>query len=111
MREKDYAEVVFPSLQANCGQVPDVFFRNDPFEIFELAARQCRQRLRHLGHVAESEEATAAIGEFYDVLARARLFELLNNFRRESALDGRQNSTPLFGDADDRPASGQRIDQ
>ena len=27
VREQDYAEVVFARLQADCGQVPDVFFR------------------------------------------------------------------------------------
>src|SRR5262249_39449418 len=62
MREQDYAEVVFPRLQANRGGVADIAFDQRLAELLEAPPGKCRQRLGHLEQVRKGYKAAAAIG-------------------------------------------------
>ena len=78
MREQDDAEIVFAGLQADGCQVTNVFLCQYALEILEAPARKGRQRLSHVGDVAEGEEPAAPVGKLADIFPGAGLLELLN---------------------------------
>ena len=111
MGKNDHAKVVLPSLQADGGNVADIFFRHHLAELLKARARKGRQRFGHLGEVVKGHKSAPPVGQFGDVFSGPALFHLADQLRRESALHRGQNGAPAFGNIDHRPARRQRRHQ
>src|SRR5437667_378010 len=111
MREQDDAEIVFPCLNADGGNVADVFACEYDLELLEAAARERRQGLCHFRYAAKSDKSAATVGQIADVVSGAAFFELGQKLGRKPALHRRQNAAPWLGDQDDGAPCGQGSNQ
>src|ERR1043165_6139365 len=101
MREHHHPKIVFASLKAYGRDIAYIFFSQHLAELFESAARKRRQRLRHVGNIAEGKYAAAAVSELADVLASSGLFQFVDELGRKSALYGRKCCAPALRNAND----------
>src|SRR5437879_1414651 len=75
MGKQNDSEVVLARLQAHRGDFADAFLGEHPPELLKPAAGECRQRFRHVGHVAKTYESATAISELANVFAPAALLQ------------------------------------
>ena len=64
MRKQDDAKIVFPGLQADGGQIPDVFVGKDFLELLKTRTRKSRQRFLQFSHLAEGNKTAAPVSQF-----------------------------------------------
>src|SRR5438270_20060 len=108
MGEQDYAEIVFAGLQVDGGEMLDLRFGENPLELGKRYHGRNWQRFCHLGDVLHREDSALAIGKFANVVACAAGFEIGEKSRRESLLDGGEQTAPGLGDEDGCAIQGNR---
>ena len=94
MREQDDAEIVFPCLNADRGNVTDVFRCEYHLELLEAAARESRQGFGHFRYAAKSDKSASTVGQIADVVSGAAFFQPGQKLGRKTALHRRQNAAP-----------------
>src|SRR5208283_5883438 len=84
MREEDDAEVMFPSLQRDCGQVANLRFTQNLFELGEGACGGYRERLGHFRQIMHGEDPALTVGDFGNVVRSPSPFQSVDESWRES---------------------------
>ena len=84
MRKKEHAKVVLARLQAHRSGIVDVFLGQQFPELFKASARKGRQRLGHLGKVAEGHKTSAAICQLTDVFTSTAGVKVGRESRRKT---------------------------
>ena len=111
VRKQEDAEVVLARLEAHRHHVGDAFREQSALCSFETSAGKRRQRFFQFGDISESDDSTAPVCEFGNVIPGLGLLQPVEEVGGKALLYRRESSAELLGNKKDGAMRRQRGDE